>query len=78
MTRCRSGNSANDDNPNFIYRIYSVDTGKMLFDMNVNYIIYGSCYIYIDEANDLVYVFRYNMETNEKKVDVYAIGESND
>lgn len=78
MTRCRSGTSTNDDNPNFIYRIYSVDTGEMLFDMNVNYIIYGSCYIYIDEANDLVYVFRYNMETNEKKVDVYAIGESND
>ena len=57
------------------YRIYSTDSGKMIFEFDLNYDEYGSHYILIDDMNDLVNVIEYDLGTEEKNIQIYSLGE---
>lgn len=75
MTKCVAVETASADNPDFIYRFYSVDSGEMLLEITINYLNYGSCYIFMDDLNELVYIFRYDIESDAGEVNIYQMGE---
>lgn len=73
MTKCTI--NAGDE---VVHRIYSVETGEICCSFALDYAQFGSNYIFIDDVNDAVYVFRYDIESNKKDIKLYEIGESND
>lgn len=73
MTKCTS----NDDGK-VNHRIYNVDTGKVSGSFVLDYSQFGSNYIFIDDINDIVYAFRYDIESNRKEMKLYEMGETND
>lgn len=73
MTKCMSNDSGKVN-----HRIYDVDTGKIGCSFELDYAQFGSNYIFIDDINDMVYSFRYDIESNRKEMKLYEIGETND
>lgn len=71
MTKCTSNDSGKVN-----HRIYNVDTGKIGCSFELDYAQFGSNYIFIDDINDIVYAFRYDIENNQKEMKLYEIGET--
>lgn len=68
MTKCMSNDSGKVN-----HRVYNAETGRIGCSFELDYAQFGSNYIFIDDINDMVYVFWYDMESNRKEMKLFKM-----